>query len=220
MKAEIYNQIEQKIGYTFKDKGLLKICFTHSSYTNEHGGQNNERLEFLGDSILSFLVSDFLYKKSQDSEEIMTNKRKATVEDLSLYNAVKILDIEKYIIAGGKGENIGKKAIPSLLEALVAGIYLDGGIEAAEKFVMQKLMPNVDYTKDTNYKGALQEYLQGKKKELPKYEKIGESGQSHSPEFTIKVEAEGVIGVGKGKSIRQAEQNAAKAVLEKLGVKI
>lgn len=218
MKAETISEIEQKTGYVFKDKNLLKTCFTHSSYVNEHGGDNNERLEFLGDALLGFFVADHLYTTTLDNEKLMTEKRKALVAALPLEEAIKRMDIAKFILGGGNGENIGKKAISSLFEALVAGIYLDGGIEPSKKFVLEKLLPYTDYTVDVNYKGRLQEYLQSKKIPSAKYTLISKSGQEHAPEFLVRVIAGEIVGDGSGKSKKDAEQAAAKDALLKLGI--
>lgn len=218
MKAEIVIEIEESIGYVFKDKKLLETCFTHSSYTNEHSGENNERLEFFGDALLGFFVADYLYKTTFDSEKEMTEKRKALVAKPPLENAVKRIGIEKFILGGGNGENIGEKAISSLFEALVAGIYIDGGIAAAEKFVLEKLLPYTDYTVNENYKGRLQEYLQRQKIPNAKYTLTNECGKAHSPEFSVIVSAGEIIGKGNGKSKKNAEQAAAKDALIKLGV--
>ncbi len=218
MKAETVIKIEKSIGYVFKDKKLLETCFTHSSYTNEHGCENNERLEFLGDALLGFFVADYLYKTTFDNEKEMTEKRKALVAKLPLENAVKIMGIEKFILGGGNGENIGEKAISSLFEALVAGIYIDGGLSVAEKFVLEKLLPYIDYTVNENYKGRLQEYLQSQKIPNAQYSLINECGKAHSPEFSVTVSAGGVLGKGNGKSKKTAEQAAAKDALIKLGV--
>ena len=114
MKPENVSRIEQKIGYVFKDKKLLKVCFSHSSYTNEHGGENNERLEFLGDALLGAFVADFLFQTTRDNEGKMTEKRKALVAAAPLKTAIERMGLQKFILAGGDGQNVGEKAISSL----------------------------------------------------------------------------------------------------------
>lgn len=135
MKPENVSRIEQKIGYVFKDKKLFKVCFSHSSYTNEHGGENNERLEFLGDALLGAFVAVFLFQTTRDNEGKMTEKRKALVAAAPLKTAIERMGLQKFILAGGDGQNVGEKAISSLFEAIVAGIYVDGGADAAKNFI-------------------------------------------------------------------------------------
>ena len=215
MKAENISRIEQKIGYVFNDKNLLKVCFSHSSYSNEHGGENNERLEFLGDALLGALVAQYLYRNSHDDEGKMTEKRKALVAAAPLKTAIERMGLQKYILAGGDGKNIGEKAISSLFEAIVAGIYLDGGVDAAQKFITDKLLSVTD-TQDNNYKGRLQEFLQYRKLENARYELVEKSGEEHAPVFTVRVYAASVIGEGSGKRQRDAEHAAAKDALSKI----
>lgn len=215
MKAENISRIEQKIGYVFNDKNLLKVCFSHSSYSNEHGGENNERLEFLGDALLGALVAQYLYRNSHDDEGKMTEKRKALVAAAPLKTAIERMGLQKYILAGGDGKNIGEKAISSLFEAIVAGIYLDGGVDAAQKFITDKLLSVTD-THDNNYKGRLQEFLQYRKLENARYELVEKSGEEHAPVFTVRVYAASVIGEGSGKRQRDAEHAAAKDALSKI----
>ena len=215
MKPENVSRIEQKIGYVFKDKNLLKVCFSHSSYTNEHGGENNERLEFLGDALLGAFVADFLFHNTRDNEGKMTEKRKALVAAAPLKTAIERMGLQKFILAGGDGQNVGEKAISSLFEAIVAGIDVDGGADAAKNFMFDKLLSVTD-THDSNYKGRLQEFLQYRKLENARYELVSKSGEEHAPVFTVRVYAANVTGEGSGKRQRDAEHAAAKDALSKL----
>lgn len=211
MDSKTIFEIERIIGYTFKNKALLNRCFVHSSYTNEHKNvENNERLEFLGDAVLELIFSEKLYKEGSD-EGTMTDKRQRCVSDVSLSAAVKKLGLDKYLICGGSSY-IGKKAIPSLLEAIAAGIYLDGGYEEAKRFVLS----NVEYKGGINYVGKLQEFMQSKGKPLPVYECINKSGEDNSPVFTIKASADGGSCSAEGDSKKRARMAAAEALYLKL----
>ena len=215
MKPENIAEIERRIGYVFKDKNLLKVCFSHSSYTNEHGGENNERLEFLGVAVLGGLVADQLYRHTTDDEGKMTNKRKALVAATPLKTAVERMGLQEFILARGDGKNVGEKAVSSLFEAIVAGIYLDGGIVCSQRFVVEKLLRVTD-ARDCNYKGRLQEYLQCRKLENARYELIEKSGEEHAPQFTVRVYAANAVGEGTGKRQRDAEHEAARHALAEL----
>ncbi|MBP5242419.1 MAG: ribonuclease III family protein, partial [Clostridia bacterium] len=159
-------EIEEIIGYAFQDKTLLKRCFTLSSASDV----NNERLEFLGDALLEAYVSGALYRYSNFDEGTMTKLRQNVVSDDNLRQAVEGMGLEKYLVYTGKRENLGRKPIASLFEALTAGIYLDGGMQAAGQFIAAKLLArhkgvcgkSVQEMTEVNHKGVLQEYLQGR----------------------------------------------------------
>lgn len=201
--------VEEKIGYTFRDRSLLKIALTHSSYANNFGGVSYERMEFLGDSVIQLIVSEVLYASGGD-EGAMTAKRQQVVAAEPLERAVKTMHLDEYIYRHG-GE-VGKKAISSVFESVTAAIYLDGGMEQAKKFVLSHLAME---GKEVNYKGELQELLQAKGKH-PVYTFLEKTGEEHDPVFLCQVEADGLSATGAGKNKKQAEQNAAKAVLERL----
>ena len=129
-------EIEGKIGYTFRDKGLLKTCFTHTSYAHEHGCESNERLEFLGDALLGFLVAEALYARG-GAEGEMTSLRIRLVSAKPLAEAVRADGLDKYLLLSGAAA--GERVVSSLFEALVAGIWLDGGIDPARTFVFSRL---------------------------------------------------------------------------------
>lgn len=200
--------VEKKIGHVFGDKTLLETCFTHSSYANSYGGESNERLEFLGDAVLGFLVADELYRGRGGSEGDMTERRIRLVSAKPLETAVRALGLEKYLLSRGEP---GEKSVSSLFEAIVAGLYLDGGIEAARKFVRA----NLPLSRDTepNYKGDLQEFLQAAHLATAVYTVVAREGEAHAPRFTVRAEGAGKSALGCGTSVREAEKAAAKALL-------
>lgn len=221
MKKETFpvGEAERKTGYVFRDKRLLIQAFTHSTYANQYGGEDNERLEFLGDSVLQLIVTEELYdRKEKLSEGKMTALRQNYVSGEALQRAVEKTGAEALLLYVGKAENIGKKAVQNLFESVLAAIYLDGdgaegdGYENARAFVKKHLFGG----EKENYKGELQEYLQGKGKPLPVYETVSKTGAENAPSYTVIVRAENVEAQGKGTSIKKAEAQAAKKLLEKL----
>lgn len=198
---------EEKLGYVFKDKQLLECCFTHSSYANAHGGESNERLEFLGDALLGFLVAEELYGKG-GSEGAMTAERIRLVAAQPLARAVRAAGLDAFLLHAG---NAGEKSVSSLFEALIAGIYLDGGMEPARAFVRANL-PMAE-EREPNYKGDLQEYLQGRAEARAVYEVVASAGAPHAPTFTVRASACGLAAEGAGTSRRAAEKEAAKNLL-------
>ena len=211
--TDVFSEIEQKIGYTFRDKRLLETCFTHASYAGEHGCESNERLEFLGDALLGFLVADALYRAGGEREGEMTARRIRCVSAAPLESAVRALGLEKYLrISAGMRGDPGKKAVSSLFEAIVAAIYLDGGIAPAQKFVAAYLP--LAQQAEPNYKGELQEYLQGRHLPRAEYELVRREGEDIAPVFTVQATAAGKIAVGTGKTVRAAEKSAAKQLLQ------
>lgn len=222
-------KLEEKIGYKFKDKKLLKTALTHSSYINEgeHQNQNNERLEFLGDSVLSVIVAEHIYKIFPDMPEgELTKIRASLVCDHSLASFAESINLGEYLLLGKGEENSGGRSRMSNLEdsfeALVGAIYLDGGIESAQIFV-KKFIPkeiNTDQVEKLNdYKTSLQEVIQKNPEEKVKYVLVSESGPDHDKWFESEVHLNSnIIGKGKGKSKKQAEQNAAKQALELMGL--
>lgn len=210
-----YAEIEQKIGYVFRDKALLKEAFTHSSYSNAHGGKNNERMEYLGDSVLQLVVTDWQYRgdtKAREGE--LTRERQRLVCEAALDKAVRKLEIEKYLIIAGGKANVGKKTVSSLFETVIAAIYLDGGYESAKDFILRHaILKGVDQT--DNPKSALQEYLQSMGEQPPTYE-CEKSGMDNAPTFICTASAFKRQARGIGGSKKQAEQNAAAALLDEL----
>ncbi len=210
-----YAEIEQKIGYVFRDKSLLKEAFTHTSYSNTYGGKHNERMEYLGDSVLQLVVTDWQYHGDTRAREgELTKERQRLVCEDALDKAVHNLDIEKYLLVAGGKANIGKKTISSLFETVIAAIYLDGGYENAKDFILRHaVLKGVDKT--DNPKGALQEYLQSMGEQPPTYE-CEKIGMDNAPTFICTAKAFKRQARGEGGSKKQAEQNAAAALLDEL----
>lgn len=209
-------EAEKKIGYTFKNKPLLVQAFTHCTYANKFGGEDNERLEFLGDSVLQLIVTEELYaRKGKLSEGEMTALRQQYVSGAALQTAVEKTGAEKLLLYFGKAENIGNKAVQSLFESVLAAIYLDGGgaagegYENARMFVKNQLFRG----EKENCKGELQEYLQGNGRPLPVYETLSKTGADNAPVFSVRVSAGNLGAQGKGTSIKKAEEQAAKRLL-------
>lgn len=203
MRAE---DAERALNYTFKDKALLRRALTLASASED----NNQLLEFFGDAILEFIVSERIFSGSS-TEGALTERRKALVADSALTPVSERLGLDKLLIRG-KNDVFNKKAIPSAYEAVVAAIYLDGGMDAAKSFVLSTLDFSASVKSD-NYKGELQELLQGSGGRPPEYlaEDIGDS-QNHK--FTVRVNAFGKVFTGEAGSIKTAEQLAAKKALE------
>lgn len=207
---EDLSQAEEKIGYTFRDRALLSACFTHASYAAQHGCESNERLEFLGDALLGFLVAEELYRGGTAAEGEMTRARIRLVSGPPLAAAIRADGLERYLRAAD-ARNVGEKAVSSLFEALVAGIYLDGGIAPARAFVRARLF--LSGAGDANYKGKLQEWLQARHYERADYILVSREGEAHAPRFTVRAEGCGKGAEGAGGSLRAAQQEAAKNLL-------
>ena len=231
MKNKNLKEFENIIEYEFKNIGLLKKAFTHSSYANEKHIEkydNNERLEFLGDAVLELVISDYIYNKYPYMPEgELTKLRAGTVCETSLAEKAKDIKISDFIMLG-KGEELsGGRHIESIMadafEALIGAVYLDGGIEAARKHILRHLEDTVEKVKlslnTIDCKTRLQEELQKTSKESIHYEIIGESGPDHDKLFTAVVEHRGVrLESGTGKSKKEAEQAAALATLKKMNI--
>ena len=213
-----YAEIEKKIGYTFENKSLLKQAFTHSTYAHLHGGEDNERMEYLGDSVLQLIVTDYQYKSDKTaSEGELTRNRQKLVCEQALDEIVSRLQIEKYLLIAGGKANIGKKTTSSLFETVTAAIYLDGGYAKAEAFILNNIASPKQATRQ-NPKGELQEYLQSVGEKTPAYQTRKE-GKDNAPRFFAEVSASGKTGKGEGGSKREAEQNAAQALLAQFTLK-
>ncbi len=218
---------QQNLGYTFHDISLLERALSHSSYVNErnNGEECNERLEFLGDSVLGFVSAEYffqLYKNQPEGK--LTKHRAAAVCEKSLCSFSKELGVGK-VIRLGKGEmHTGGAERPSILadafEAVLAAVYLDGGLEPAKKLVLRFITrENIDSTV-RDYKTLLQEVVQKHPEEAVQYFVTDETGPDHAKEFTVEVHLNSnVIGTGKGKSKKLAEQAAAREALQLMGLK-
>lgn len=219
--------LEEKIGYSFRDRSLLENALTHSSYANEHresGMPSNERLEFLGDSILGLVVADHLYRTRPDLPEgDLTRIRAALVCEGSLVEVAHDLDLGSYLKLGKGEESGGGRHRPSIqadaVEAMLAAVYLDGGIGQARKLI-HVLVLNREEEKTAagrDYKTALQELVQRESGQVLSYHLTGESGPDHAKTFAMEVLLNGSsIGEGEGKSKKEAEQAAAKSAVLKL----
>lgn len=221
-----FESLMDTIGYHFKDQNLLRTALTHSSYANENKHiQSYERLEFMGDSILSFFVSTYIYDIFQDLPEGDLSKMRASlVCEQSLAQCAVKNNFSPYLILSRGEELTGGRERPSILadvfESILAAIYLDGGIEPARKFVMDNLKAAMDdgsqHAAFKDYKTALQEKVQHGDSNV-EYVHIKEEGPEHSKIFTVRVLFEGkVLAEGRGKSKKDAEQDAARGALEHL----
>ena len=219
-------RVEKSIKYEFKNKELLKKALTHTSYAYENKTESNEKLEFLGDSILEFISSQYLYKYYPNLREgEMTKVRATVVCEESLYKVAKLHDFSDFLYLGKSEQKMGGKNRPAILadsvEAVIAAIYLDGGIEEAERFIIENLKDEIEFaTKhvgDRDYKTVQQEKLQEHGDVKIEYEIIKEEGPDHNKKFEARVSCDGkVLAEGKGKSKKEAHMDAAKKALAKL----
>ena len=228
------HECEEKLGYSFKDKTLLRLCFTHPSYAHEHGGvKNNERLEYFGDSILGFITAEYLMQKFPEADEgLLTDYKQQLVSCEPLSKAIEKSGLYEFLMFGeGEKRNSPehhRSAKENLFEAIVAGIYIDGGIEEAKRFVKRTLLSKTQLVgtknrdtslscKPTDYKGKLQEYVQKYKLGTLLYFVKERSGPDHEPLFTMAVTVDGKeIAFAKGRKKSDAEKEAAKIALEML----
>ena len=222
--------LETAIGYRFKNIMLLQNALTHSSYANEHWHdslKSNERLEFLGDSVLGMVVAEYLYHTFPGRPEgDLTRLRADMVCETALAKIAEELRLGDHLLLGNGEEQSGGRKRPSILadavESVIAASFLDGGMAAAEGFIRRFVLSNVPADRPANldYKTALQELVQQKKNQQLIYRLAGESGPDHDKTFTVEVSLNGtVVGIGTGTSKKRAEQDAAKAAMEKLSNK-
>ena len=218
------HQLETVIGYTFKDPTLLQTALTHTSFANESRTPipHNERLEFLGDSVLSIVVADYLFHQWKDRPEgELTRARASLVCESALFEFAKEIGLGSYLRLGRGEERGGGRARPSVVsdafEALIAALYLDGGIEAARAFLLPFLTEGK--TADADYKTQLQEVVQQNPEEKLRYQVEGEKGPDHNKHFTVAVYLNSnCIGRGEGHSKKSAEQHAAREALRLMGL--
>jgi len=219
-----YTELEANIGYVFKDKSLLTLALTHSSYSNElkiNNTGNYERLEFLGDAVLELMSSKFFYAEYPDMNEgQLTRLRSSMVCEQALAVCARDIDLPKYIFLGKGEENTGGRnrdsIISDVFEAVLGAIYLDGGFEMADQFVVKNVLTDLE-NKQLFYdaKTILQERVQKDGKVLS-YVLVSESGPDHDKLFVVNaVVGNEVLGTGQGKSKKQAEQQAAYSYLSK-----
>ncbi len=217
----------KRIGYTFCNVELLENALTHSSYANEgnRGLKSNERLEFLGDSVLGFITARYLFKRETGAEGELTKVRASLVCEKALYSYARKLGLGECLLLG-KGESLnGGAQRPSILadafEAIIAAIYLDGGLEPVETFLLPFLEEERSQQRRAqfkDYKTALQEIVQQNPGEKLEYELKGEFGPDHNKQFLMEVHLNSnVIGTGRGRSKKEAEQQAAREALKLMG---
>ena len=218
--------LEARLGYTFRDRGLLEHALMHSSYVNERrdkGCTSNERLEFLGDSVLGMVTADRLYHLFPDMPEgKMSRLRAELVCEQSLQSAARTLELGGYLLLGKGEERSGGRRRSSILadtvEAVIAALYLDGGLEPARRFILDHILVGLDEGRIRHvaeYKTELQERVQKKADQHLEYELVGQCGPDHNKRFTMRVLLNGVeIGRGVGHAKKEAEQSAARAALE------
>ncbi len=218
--------LEEKLGYTFTNPALLENALTHSSFANENksrGAQSNERLEFLGDSVLGMVTADYLYRAHPDLPEgVLTRTRAALVCEESLAEVAGLLDLGSYLKLGKGEEAGGGRERPSIVadavEAVIAAIYLDGGIGSARKVIRRFILDREEEkAASRDYKTALQELIQRESGQVLSYRLTGSSGPDHAKIFSVEVDLNGVtVGAGRGHSKKEAEQMAAKTAIAKL----
>ena len=219
--------LEIALGYRFKNITLLQNALTHSSYANErwHNSlKSNERLEFLGDSILGMVVAEHLYRTFVDRPEgELTRMRADMVCETSLARVANKLGLGAHLLLGHGEEQGGGRTRPSILadavESVIAAAFLDGGLDPAVKIIREFILVDVPVTRlhNRDYKTALQELVQQKKNQVLSYALVGESGPDHDKNFCVEVSLNGnVVGAGSGSSKKRAEQDAARAAIEAL----
>lgn len=219
-------KLEEALGYTFRDRELLRSALSHTSYANEYyqdALRSYERLEFLGDSILGFVTADFLYHTFPNKQEgELTRIRAELVCEANLAQVAQEMSLGRYLFLGNGEEQGGGRhrsgILCDVMEALIAAAYLDGGFEAAKGIISRLILPRLaQVVKTRDYKTELQELVQRKKDQHLTYELIGESGPDHCKQFSVRVELNGkTVGEGSGTSKKRAEQEAAARAIEKL----
>ena len=225
--AQVRNMIKINLSKTFKNKEYFELAITHKSWVNEHHGtrRSNERLEFLGDAILEFVVSKKIYEEFPNKEEgYLTALRANLVNTVSLAKVATRLDLgSKLFLSKGEEESGGRKntsILADTLEAVIGAYFLDGGLKAAEEFINKNLLKYLDeYVAEPlkDAKSNLQEIIQAQGLPAPKYQVIDEVGPDHDKKFTIEVLSNGnSLGRGVGKNKSEAEQKAAEVALKKV----
>lgn len=221
------DELFEKLNIKPKDLRLYKSAFSHSSYVNEHKVKNDyERLEFLGDAVLDLVVADYLYTHYKETEGEMTKVRASYVCENANYCYATGLGLSKYILVGHgeqkEGGNFKKAIVADIFEALMGAIYIDLGFSTVRNVILKVIVPYIEdpnVTFFSDYKSSLQEYVQTEQKSL-EYRLINEEGPAHDKRFTVDVVIDDIVyGMGIGTSKKEAEQEAAKAALDKLAVR-
>lgn len=222
-----FSSLEEKIGYHFRDPSLLRTAMTHASYTNEKGETSYERLEFLGDAVLQIVISRYLFLRFSDIPEgVLTRYRQHLVCESTLARIATSLSLGSYLLLG-KGEDAGNgRSRPSILadtvESMLAAVYLDGGMEAAEPLLLRLMQPELDKCVENrhgDYKTRLQQLVEQDGRESLEYVVISREGPDHAPIYVIEARINSnVVGAGRGRSKHDAEQAAAKEALGLFGI--
>lgn len=222
----MYTELERALGYRFQNKNLLENALTHSSYANERrcGKPDNERLEFLGDSILGFVTADFLFHKFPEQPEgDLTRLRADLVCERNLARCAEKVNLGQFLLLGHGEDHAGGRHRDSIvsdaMESVLAAAYLDGGFEAAKGIIHRLILSELPTGRPGNfdYKTMLQELVQREKDQILTYELIGESGPDHDKVFMVEVLRNGtVVGKGEGRSKKKAEQAAAHEAVKNL----
>lgn len=220
-------KLEEIIGYSFRNKSLLKTAMTHSSYANESkrsAVRSYERLEFLGDSVLGFVTTEFLYRIRKNAEGDLTKMRAALVCEANLAQVAETLGISNFLLLGKGEEQSGGRRRPSLqadaVEATIGAIYIDGGIEEARRFIERFILSRLEDGEiaSRDYKTELQELIQRNPESVLSYRLVGESGPDHDKVFDVEAVVDGkAVGRGRGHSKKEAEQSAACDALKRRG---
>ncbi len=218
--------LEKKLGYRFRDRALLGEALNHSSYANEHRGGlgSNERLEFLGDSVLGFVSAEYLFREHPDLPEgDLTRMRASLVCEQSLYEVARELELGSYLKLGRGEETGGGRTRTSILadatEAVFAAVYLDGGIQPVRELIVRVLLSQAPAAEERrDYKTTLQEVVQRRSGQVLTYHMLSQSGPDHNKKFLFEVRLnDESVGRGEGRSKKEAEQAAARDALEKMG---
>ena len=208
----------KSLGIEITNEKLLETALTHSSYSNEKGGENYERLEFLGDAVLELISSEYLFLNTKDNEGNMSKIRASYVCEEALATYAEDIDLKKYILVGhGQEKDVNDTIVADVFESVLAVIYLEQGLEVAKNYTLNLIKPYIEKKVRFNYdyKSLLQEMVQTDKKSL-EYIVTKEEGPAHNRTFTIEVQINGMIyGRGVGHSKKEAEQNAAKDAYQK-----
>lgn len=217
-------EFEKKIGYKFKNRQLLTRALTHSSYANERKTEDNERLEFLGDSVLGLITAEYLFKRLKKNQEgTLTKLRASLVCEQSLFDISKKIDLSSFILLGHGEERSNGRERPSVVsdafEAVLAAIYLDSGLDTAREWLINLMKDAFDDAlsgnRNRDYKTELQEYIQKGKFGRIVYRVVNETGPDHNKSFEVEALLDGErIGLAVGMSKKEAEQAAARCALE------
>ena len=218
-------KLQKTMGIKFKDRSLLEQALVHSSYINENPGldlDSNERLEFLGDAVLGFIIAEELYQRFPHfNEGEMTKLRSSVVRRDALSRTAKAIRLGDYLYLGrGEEASGGRRKSANMaraLEAIIAAIFLDQGLKAARKFILRATSQGLNKGVDADYKSQLQELLQARQQSKPKYKVIATAGPAHKRTFTVQVRVGNkVLGRGSGRSKKAAETEAARSALARL----